>query len=133
MWLLSSVKIKSSNWKPPKAKSVAEEVWFQNWIMLSVLIQIQIHPALIQMFQFQEKIQLKDERDAWSPDQTDIKKVYQVGFVILNKFRYFFFQFWNLIAYNTLTIFGWFHAFTGNGNAENWLNHGTICVKTSNE
>ena len=63
--------------------------------MLSVLIQIQIHPALIQMFQFQEKIQLKDERDAWSPDQTNIKKVaeeevYQVGFVILNKFRFFF-------------------------------------------
>ena len=58
--------------------------------MLSVLIQIQIHPALIQMFQFQEKIQLKDERDAWSPDQTNIEQVadrvaeeeaYQVDFV----------------------------------------------------
>ena len=63
--------------------------------MLSVLIQIQIHPALIQMFQFQEKIQLKDERDAWSPDQTNIKQeaeeeVHQVGFVILNKFNFFF-------------------------------------------
>ena len=57
--------------------------------MLSVLIQIQILQALIQMFQFQL---LKDERDAWSPDQTNIKQVaeeeaYQVGFVILNKFR----------------------------------------------
>ena len=57
--------------------------------MLSVLIQIQIHLALIQMFQFQP---LKDERDAWSPDQTNIKQVaeeevYQVGFVILNNFR----------------------------------------------
>ena len=58
--------------------------------MLSVLIQIQIHPALIQMFQFQEKIQLKSERDAWSPDQTNIEQVadrvaeeeaYQVDFV----------------------------------------------------
>ena len=58
--------------------------------MLSVLIQIQIHPALIQMFQFQERIQLKDERDAWSPDQTNIEQVadrvaeeeaYQVDFV----------------------------------------------------
>ena len=64
--------------------------------MLSVLIQIQIHQALIQMFQFQP---LKDERDAWSPDQTNIKQVaeeevYQVGFVILNKFRK---NFWILL------------------------------------
>ena len=58
--------------------------------MLSVLIQIQIHPALIQMFQFQEKILLKDERDVWSPDLTNIEQVadrvaeeeaYQVDFV----------------------------------------------------
>ena len=62
----------------------------QDLPFLSVLIQIQIHPALIQMFQFQEKIQLKDERDAWSPDQTNIEQVadrvaeeeaYQVDFV----------------------------------------------------
>ena len=69
MWLLSSVIIKSSNWKPPKDKNWQEDVWFRRnrskvYLYLVPLISIfYFVPAIQFAFQAKETEELTGSMD----------------------------------------------------------------------